>query len=120
ASGRGDEAATVLLAEILLERGEIEEAGEVLSTIPRTGEAARMASIVELHRWATTEGDLGTVARDSLGGDGEGALERCLKLIAEGKDAGQARSLAVSIFAFLGEADPLTAAYRKRLAAILY
>jgi putative thioredoxin len=54
------------------------------------------------------------------GGDYEGAFEVLLERVAEPEQRDDARSTMVELFGELGNDHPLAAAYRKRLAAILY
>ncbi|HYH28506.1 MAG TPA: thioredoxin [Actinomycetota bacterium] len=114
----GDEA--LREAEAMIRAGDLPAAEEILSGLPRTGEVAGLLATIELHGWSARGGDLGTAASDALSGDPRGALDRCLKLVAEGTDAADARKLAIAIFGFLGDEDPITRDYRRRLTALLY
>ena len=99
------EQAVVALAELLVERGETEEALTLLSRIPETPEVRRVAALARV----------GTEAAD--GGDLEGRLDDLLERV---KDDDRARQEFVDLLELLGPDDPRTPRYRRALASRLY
>jgi putative thioredoxin len=97
-------AAVVALAELLAERGDGEEALELLGRIPETAETRRIAA---LSRVGADEGD------DEI----EHELQELLDRV-KADDA--ARQRFVDLLEVLGPDDPRTARYRKQLTARLY
>ena len=94
------------LAELLVARGEGDEALALLERIPETAETRRIAALARVGGDAVVAGD-GVEARlDAL-------LERV-------KDDDDARQQFVDLLEVLGADDPRTATYRKRLTARLY
>ncbi len=100
----GHEVATVALAELLVGRGEGEEALAVLARIPESAETRRVAALA---RTGVEVVDDGTEARL------EGLLDRV-------RDDDEARQEYVDILELLGPDDPRTAGYRKALTARLF
>jgi putative thioredoxin len=100
----GHEAATIALAELLVERGQGDEALTVLARIPESAETRRVAALA---RTGAEVVDDGTEARL------EGLLDRV-------KDDDDARQEYVDILELLGPDDPRTAGYRKALTARLF
>ena len=100
----GHEAATVALAELLVERGQGDEALTVLARIPESAETRRVAALA---RTGAEVVDDGTEARL------EGLLDRV-------KDDDDARQEYVDILELLGPDDPRTAGYRKAHTARLF
>jgi putative thioredoxin len=100
------EKAVVALAELLVERGDTEEALTLLSRIPETAEVRRVAAMARV-------GTEAAVAEDDLEGRLDGLLERV-------KDDDAARQEFVDLLELLGPDDPRTPRYRKALASRLY
>lgn len=100
----GHEAATVALADLLVTRGESDEALAVLARIPESAETRRVAALA---RTGVEVVDDGTEARL------EGLLDRV-------KDDDAARQEYVDILEILGPDDPRTATFRKALTARLF
>ena len=100
----GHEVATVALAELLVGRGEGDEALAVLARIPESAETRRVAALA---RTGVEVVDDGTEARL------EGLLDRV-------RDDDEARQEYVDILELLGPDDPRTAGYRKALTARLF
>jgi putative thioredoxin len=100
----GHEVATVALAELLVGRGEGDEALAVLARIPESAETRRVAALA---RTGVEVVDDGTEARL------EGLLGRV-------RDDDEARQEYVDILELLGPDDPRTAGYRKALTARLF
>jgi putative thioredoxin len=99
----GHEAATVALAELLVSRGENDEALALLERIPETADARRVAALA---RVGTAEDSAVVSELDSL-------LDRV-----KGDDA--ARQRYVDLLEVMGPDDPRTAQYRKALTARLF
>ena len=100
----GHEVAAVALAELLVGRGEGDEALAVLARIPESAETRRVAALA---RTGVEVVDDGTEARL------EGLLDRV-------RDDDEARQEYVDILEVLGPDDPRTAGYRKALTARLF
>ena len=68
------------------------------------------------------QGELPEIVQALEAGDNETALDLILEAIRDAPppDREKLRDLAVAIFDQLGQDDPVTAAYRRRLAAALY
>ena len=97
-------AAVVALAELLAERGDGEEALELLGRIPETAETRRIAALA---RVGADEGD------DEI----ERELQELLDRV---KSDDAARQRFVDLLEVLGPDDPRTAQYRKALTARLF
>ena len=97
-------AAVVALAELLAERGDGEEALELLGRVPETAETRRIAALAR-------------VGAD----EGDDEIERELhELLDRVKSDDAARQRFVDLLEVLGPDDPRTARYRKQLTARLY
>ena len=99
------EKAVVALAELLAERGEGEEALNLLARIPETAEVRRVAALARV----------GTDSQDD--GDVEGRLDDLLQRV---KEDDTARQEFVDLLELLGPDDPRTPRYRRALASRLY
>ena len=107
----GHTGAVVALAELLVNKGETEEALTLLARVPETPEVRRVAAMARLG------GDLG-VGEGGEGGDGvEARLQGLLDRVKADEDA---RQQFVDILETLGPDDPRTAQYRKALTARLF
>src|SRR3954452_21012213 len=102
------EGAVVALAELLAERGDGDEALQVLARIPETAETRRVAAIARL-------GDEADAA--SSNGEVESKLDNLLERVKDDEDA---RQEFVDLLEVLGPEDPRTNQYRKALTARLY
>ena len=100
----GNEAVIVTLAEILVERGETQEALALLERVPETDDVRRVKA----------EARLGTVAPSD---DYDTELVDLLERV-KGDD--EARQRFVDILELMGPDDPRTAAYRRQLTARLF
>lgn len=117
----GHAGAAVGLAELLLARGEVEEAGEILSKVAEDETVRRLRAEIDLRTAASEASTLGAAARAALSGDHRAALEQALAAVANGDQGrNQARELMVRLFAVLGDDHPLTQEYRSRLASALF
>jgi putative thioredoxin len=101
----GHERAVVALAELLVGKGETEEALGLLSRIPETAEARRVAAL------ARVGGEM--VSTDGVEAKLDALLERV-------KDDDAARQEFVDLLEILGPDDPRTAQYRRALTARLF
>lgn len=103
----GHPAAVVALAELLVERGEGEEALALLGRIPETAEVRRVAALAR-------------VGADTSG-NGHGDVETRLEgLLDRVKHDEEARREFVDLLEVLGPDDPRTPGYRRALASRLY
>ena len=102
--------AVVALAELLVGRGESEEALQVLARIPETPETRRVAALARV-------GD-GAAAAAGLGSEGVvGELDSLLDRV---KGDEEARQRFLDLLEILGPDDPRTLQYRKALTARLF
>jgi putative thioredoxin len=101
----GHERAVVALAELLVGKGETEEALGLLGRIPETAEARRVAALAR-------------VGGEMVSSDGvEAKLDALLERV---KDDDAARQEFVDLLEILGPDDPRTAQYRRALTARLF
>ena len=136
--------ARLRLAELMLARGNIEEAGELVTDIPgETTEhhaAQAVLAMVNFGRECVRVGGLAAAKKKTkakprdpaaiyclasclaAGGDYPAALDEFLKIVEMKKDykEGAAREAMVHIFALLGDNSPVTREYRKKLSGVLY
>ena len=104
----GNEAAVVALAELLVGRGEKEEALALLERIPETAETRRVAALARV-------GDL--ASNGAVGPEVTGKLDALLDRV---KDDEAARQEFIDLLELLGPSDPRTAEYRKALTSRLF
>jgi putative thioredoxin len=102
----GHERATVALAELLIDKGEREEALALLARVPETAETRRVAARARLGDEASLVNGAVTDRLDAL-------LERV-------KDDDAARQEFLDLLETMGPDDPRTAEYRRALAARLF
>lgn len=95
------EGAVVALAELLVERGDTEEALALLARIPETGETRRVAALARV-------------------GEVDDVESKIVALLDRVKTDEDARRQVVDLLELLGPDDPRTATYRRELAARLY
>ena len=100
-----NEAAIVGLAELLVERGESEEALAVLARIPETPEVRRVAALARLGDGAAVDDEM------------DAKLGHLLDRV---KDDEEARQEFIDLLELLGPDDPRTAQYRKQLTSRLF
>jgi putative thioredoxin len=111
----GHEAATVALAELLVSKGEGDEALEVLAKIPETAESRRVAALA---RVGAPVGDgAGTGSPSPIGDDIESRLDGLLE---RAKDDDAARQEFLDLLEVMGPDDPRTMQYRRALTMRLY
>ncbi len=101
----GNELAVVALAELLVEKGETEEALALLARIPENAETRRVAALARLGDDAPATDDLD---------------EKLNALLDRVKDDDAARQEYVDLLEVMGADDPRTAGYRKALTARLF
>jgi putative thioredoxin len=110
------------LGRVLLERGELEEAHELLTPLLPDAEAERMLSAIRVAQWSeNAEGSLAGPKRMAAAGRWREALDALLGAVRyslEDRDA--AREAMIDVFAVLGDDDPLTREYRAKLASALF
>jgi putative thioredoxin len=99
----GNERAIVALAELLVARGDNDEALALLERIPETAETRRIAAIAR--------------SGEKLSDDVDAKLDELLGRVKLDEDA---RQEFVDILEMLGPDDPRTSAYRRRLTSALY
>lgn len=112
--------AAVGLARILVERGDLDEAEDLVAKHRPDPEAERVQAAIEIRRWleAPADGTLGEAKRLAASGDLAAALARMLQALGEDREA--ARDAMVTVFTAVGDEDPLIPEYRRRLAAALF
>jgi putative thioredoxin len=100
-----NEPAVVALAELLVGRGEHEEALSVLARLPETAEVRRVAAAARLGGEAPADDDFDVKL--------EGLLDRV-------RDDEQARQEFLDLLELMGPDDPRTSVYRKQLTSRLF
>ena len=101
--------AIVALAELMVQRGDNEDALALLARVPETNEVRRVAVMARVGPTAEPEGD------------GEADVEaRLQNLLDRVKDDDDARRQYVDLLEVLGPDDPRTARYRKALSSRLH
>jgi len=101
------EGAVTALAELLVDRGENDEALAVLARIPENAETRRLAARARVSDTAAVE-------------NGQDIERRLDELLSRVKDDDDARQQFVDLLEVLGPDDPRTPEYRRALASRLY
>jgi putative thioredoxin len=105
-------------------RGDVDEARRRLEPLRPDPEAERLLAALEVSEWAgsaNSKGPLARAERAAAEGRFEEALEAFLSEVEAGGDhRDTAREAMLKVFAVLGETDPLTRDYRRKLAAALF
>jgi putative thioredoxin len=107
-------------------RGDVAEARKVLMPLRPDPEAERLLAAIEVSEWATPSADgQGPLAQAELAaaeGRWRDALDVFMAAVQNGtpEDRQRAREAMLKLFAVLGDDDPLTQEYRRRLAAALF
>jgi putative thioredoxin len=104
-------------------RGDAEAARALLTALRPDPEAERLLSAIEVAEWAEGgdgSGPLAEAGRAAAEGRFAEALDGFLREIREGDRREEARDAMLKLFAVLGDDDPLTRDYRRRLAAALF
>jgi putative thioredoxin len=118
--------ATLGLGRIAALRGDAAGARELLLPLRPDPEAERLLAALDVSDWAAPEGDsagpLADAERAAAEGRFQEALDTFLAAVLNGADAdrAEARDAMLKVFAVLGDEDPLTAEYRRKLAAALF
>jgi putative thioredoxin len=121
AANPNDEQAIRGLARALVGRQEDEEARSLLVMLPADAESRRLLAEIHFRGLAEEGGTLEPVAAAVSRGEHREALDRCLKVVADGSvERDTAREGMVAIFDLLGDEHPLTREYRPRLASALF
>ena len=112
--------AAVGLARIQVDRGELDEAEELIAPHRPDAEAERVHASIEMRRWqdAPADGTLADAKRLAAEGDLAAGLAGMLQALANDREA--ARDAMVTVFTAVGDDDPLIPEYRRRLAAALF
>jgi putative thioredoxin len=112
------------LGGVLAMRGDAEGAREVLSALRPDPEAERILAAIEVSEWASPNGDSPLSKAEEAAAEGrfQEALEVFLAAVQNGtpEEKQRARDAMLKVFAVLGEDDPLTGEYRRRLATALF
>lgn len=111
--------AAIGLARILVARGQVDDARELVEPLLPDGDAERVMAAVRVHGWATgaADGPIGDARRAAAAGRWREALEGLLAAFDE--DPAAARESMVDVFTTLGD-DPLVVEFRPKLAARLF
>ena len=118
--------AAVGMARLSAQRGDLEGAREMLRPLRPEPEAERLLAAIDISEWASgaalpADPALSAPMRQAAEGHFPQALEAFLRLVMDGgerRDA--AREAMLKLFAVLGDQDPLTHEYRRKLAAALF
>jgi putative thioredoxin len=112
--------AAVGLARILLERGDLDEAEQLLTKHRPDPDAEKLLATIALRRWADAQADgiLGEAKRAVASGDVSGGLAGLLQALDEDRDA--ARDAMITVFTAVGDDDPIVQEYRRLLSAALF
>jgi putative thioredoxin len=115
--------ASLGLGQILAERGDVQEAREVLAPLLPDPEAERLLAAIRVTEWAQAPaGDqLAAPKRMAAEGRWRDSLEALLGAVVHAPNLkDDARQAMLDVFAVLGDDDPITREYRPRLAAALF
>ncbi len=112
-------AARLGLGRILADRGDAEEAREILAPLVPDPEAERLLAGLRVAEWGAVEGPgtLASAERLAAQGKWRDALEGMLGALG---DDPTAREAMLDVFAVLGDDDPLVTEYRRKLANVLF
>jgi putative thioredoxin len=109
---------------LAIERGDLGEGRRLLEPLRPDPEAERLLAAIEVSEWASPDGDgpLARAERAAAEGRFQDALEVFLAAVRNGteEERKQAREAMLKVFSVMGEDDPLTTEYRRKLAAALY
>jgi len=116
--------ASLGVGRLAVERGDLEEARRVLEPLRPHPEAERLLAAISVSEWASPDGQgpLAGAERAAAEGRFQEALDTFLAAVQNGRDQEKqaAREAMLKVFAVLGEEDPLTQEYRRKLAAALF
>ena len=114
------------LGRMALVRGDLEEARRMLRPLRPDPEAERLLAAIDVSEWGHPEanglGPLAEAERSAAGGRFQEALDVFLAAVRNGdpEDRDRAREAMIKLFAVLGDDDPLTHEYRRKLSAALF
>jgi len=108
------------LARLLAERGELDEARDLITPHLPDAEAERVASMIRVREWSALDGagPLDAAKRLVVEGSPREALDAMLAALDDDRDS--ARSAMVDLFSVLGDEDPLVIEYRRKLTNALF
>jgi len=112
--------AAVGLGRILVERGDLDAASELLAPFLPDPDAERVMASIRVHGWGADPGSGPLGAARALGAAGRWreAFDAMLAELANDRDG--ARASMLDAFATLGDDDPLVVEYRRKLAGALF
>jgi putative thioredoxin len=115
-----DRKASLALARILLDRGDLDEAEQLISPSLPEPEAAALQARITVARWSdlSPDGSLAEAKRAAAEGRWREALDRSLSALEDEPD--EARQAMLTMFLALGEDEPLVPEYRRRLTNALF
>ena len=111
------------LGRLAATRGDVEEARRLLTPLRPDPEAERLLSAIEVSEWASSgngPGPLAEAERAAAEGRFAEALEGFLDAVRSGDQRDEARDAMLKVFAVLGDDDPLTREYRRKLSTALF
>jgi putative thioredoxin len=111
--------ARVGLAQILVQRGLLDEARELIAPVLPDAAAERLASAIRVRTWADEQGtdELAEARRLASAEQWEPAIVKMLSLVRERPDA---REAMIDVFNVLSDDDALVLEYRRKLASALF
>jgi putative thioredoxin len=111
--------ARVGLARILVQRGLLDEAKELIAPVLPDAAAERVASAIRVRTWSDEQGtdELADAKRLASAEQWEPALAKMLSLVRERPDA---REAMIDVFNVLSDDDALVLEYRRKLASALF
>jgi putative thioredoxin len=118
--------AAVGLGRVAAARGDLDEARRLLQPLRPDPEAERLLAAIDVSEWgepgANGSGPLATAERAAAEGRYQDALEVFLAAVRNGtdEDRQKGREAMLKVFVVLGDQDPLTREYRRRLASALF
>jgi putative thioredoxin len=113
------------IARLAAMRGEADRARALLEPLRPDPEAERLLAAIEVSEWGTAQadGDDPIIRAERVAAEGRfgEALATFLDEIQKGTErSAEAKGAMLKLFAVLGDEDPLTVEYRRRLAAALF
>ncbi len=119
AADDGNRSARVGLARILVDRGDGDEARELVSPLLPDPDAERLLAVIRVSGWGSLDGaaPLASAKRLAAQARWREALDGMLDALA---DDPSAREAMLDVFAVLGDEDEVTQVYRRKLASALF
>jgi putative thioredoxin len=121
-----DIGAVLGLGRLAMLRDDVEEARRLLQPLRPDPEAERLLAVIDVSEWADPssngQGPLHQAERAASEGRFQEALDVFLAAVRNGTDddRDRAREAMLKLFSVLGDQDPLTREYRRRLSAALF